>query len=107
MKKLLASILMMGILTAGGTTALAAGGPQNGMSSAKTAQDSWVCQNPDCPNYGETVLRDGTCSFRLSEDGKQIFCRNSECLGICPQDGTGMQYRSGRNAGWGGCGRRN
>lgn len=104
MKKVLAAIIMMAVIAAGGSTVMAASTncpydgsqPQDGsgMQYGKEMSSSFVCRNPDCLNYGRTVTRQGDGYCYLSETGQKIFCQNVECpnAGVCPQDGTGMKY---------------
>lgn len=91
MKKLLAVMMALGIMAAGGSTVFAASACPNycGTQAGKGQTKTFVCQNPDCVNYGEEVVRGENCAYRLSQDGNRIYCRNAECPngGVC--DGTG------------------
>lgn len=106
MKKVLAVMAALGIMAAGGTTVFAASACPNysGTQGGKGQTGSFVCQNPDCVNYGQEVIRGENCAYRLAQDGTQILCQNPNCPngGVC--DGTGWMnggkgqrgYRGGR-----------
>ena len=106
MKKLLATILVMGLLVAGATTAFAAEAgpnancPNDGVCVNEDCINNGECVN-DCPNDGVPVQNrfgnNGENRGNINRAGNNGVCENSELCpndGVRPLDGTG--YRGGQ-----------